>query len=1629
MAERTKCRATGSLSSDADLTTRQAGTQASQKPGGSNRRQRRAALGAVAAAVFSACGVARTGLSATIYFDPNGTAAGGTYTGTWDNVTPIWSTNVAGTAPTTWVPGSDAYFNAETGTGSLTENIVVSGNQTANSLQLNYGTNNFTGLAGATLSLGAGGILMTGNSSYVGNMTFASSIPILLTTNQIWNFGVGSGLNHTPTFNDAISGNSAAGATTILYMAPFGGDLPGATGATVGGQFQDGTAGGNLALDVAGSGVLTVTGTGTYTGGTNIERGVLNLGSSANTGNLGAGSVNLDAGELALNTTANYTAANYTTSNGFLVGPRAGLVISNVSIIPGTSGTSAITGSPTVTLPIDPNSSGFFGFGGLNGLQMTAVINLADLGNGSMFFGSYGGSGGGIANAGTYTAASIGAGAGNVYRLGAGEGALKFSSNNVLTNTTVGTLTTDSVIIGEPLSTVAGTLGIGTVILNAAGNGSTNSYSGGTTVNLGSTLEAGANTGTPTGSPMGTGSITLLGKIQADGSTTANVILKTPDIDFSSDASIIGNITNTAAFAGIQTISLSGEGTVGLTRVNQGILQISTGGGSFNVIGTNTKILVANNAPATTAIDGGSNTMIAPYFLDASGNFLTYGSTGFVDATAGPATIGASTNTNDYVKTAAADSTAATKTIYALDANGTVTDSSGGPVSLTIASGGLTLLSGNVGSMTAANNVNLVFGTGGTGAEALIYNGGASTIYGTITGNSGLTKSGAGTLTLNPYAAGAATVNSFTGTVTVNAGTLSPSEDGALGATTNSVLLNGGTLNFPNSYTLVGTRTLQIGAAGGFINGSGKTATIASYVTTGGLGTSAAFLDINDGITAGTVALSDASNDFTAPIFVEGATTLSIAADTDLGNAANSVTLNGLIGGTAINTYAPTLQATASIATARNITLSGVGAQIDTTANTFTLNGIVSGDASLTKFGTGTLVLAGTNTYGGETIISAGILQIGTGTTSGQLGTGSVTSPGPILFDRSNSYSVADIINGAGSLTQEGTGILKLAASNGYTGTTTLAAGEVNLGVAQGVTTGPLGNPATPANSIILNGGYLQYSSANQYDYSPRFSTAASQQYNIDTNGQSVSFATALNSSSGSLSKIGSGTLTLPTSSTYSGITAISGGTLDVTGAIGSSGTINVTATSIPSALILDGASAISSAAPITLTGATSNLIVNNTQTLASIASAGTATFTAGTSIVGQGSGVGTGTSGTLTTGGISGAGTLTVSGTASLYASHITQSLLTIGSASTVTIADSAAPGNTSATSVLTDIANSGTLDLNNNDLIVLDTTQYTTVRASIENAYDGGAWDQPGITSSSARANAGAYGLGYAQASSIGSTSFDGQTFTDAVLVKYTLLGDTQLRGTVGIGDYDTVLSNYGTAQDWSGGDFHYGGVVGIGDYDDVLTNYGAHASGNLTVGPTLTRSISPAVSINPDLAKTDLKLEVNTTTGDVYLLATASAAFTGYTISDPTAHLLGGSTSPDPDKLLSVAAGNGGNTNVYETSGTYVDWFKITETASQVAEGQQQNGFGTHSSRDDTINIPAGGTIDFGEIYNTAAAQQDLTFDFAEAGTEPTNGPTYYGAEVDYITTPEPGSPLLLTFAAVGALVRRRRKNIGS
>jgi hypothetical protein len=136
-------------------------------------------------------------------------------------------------------------------------------------------------------------------------------------------------------------------------------------------------------------------------------------------------------------------------------------------------------------------------------------------------------------------------------------------------------------------------------------------------------------------------------------------------------------------------------------------------------------------------------------------------------------------------------------------------------------------------------------------------------------------------------------------------------------------------------------------------------------------------------------------------------------------------------------------------------------------------------------------------------------------------------------------------------------------------------------------------------------------------------------------------------------------------------------------------------------------------------------------------------------------------------------------------------------------------------------------TLDLTDNDLIDLygsAASPYATIKGDIVQAADGGKWDKTGLTSSLAAANSSTYGLGYAEASTLGLTTFDGVTLGgNAVLVKYTLLGDANLDGTVNFNDFSIMQTHYGQAGDWSEGDFNYDGSVNFDDFSIEQNNYG--------------------------------------------------------------------------------------------------------------------------------------------------------------------------------------------------------------
>ena len=106
----------------------------------------------------------------------------------------------------------------------------------------------------------------------------------------------------------------------------------------------------------------------------------------------------------------------------------------------------------------------------------------------------------------------------------------------------------------------------------------------------------------------------------------------------------------------------------------------------------------------------------------------------------------------------------------------------------------------------------------------------------------------------------------------------------------------------------------------------------------------------------------------------------------------------------------------------------------------------VTTSIQLAKGGSGKWILSGANTYTGTTTISGGMLQIGAGGTTGNLGTGPVFNNATLVFKRSDDIAYDRDIAGTGSLVKSGAGVLTFGTAQSYTGPTSIDAGTLSLG-------------------------------------------------------------------------------------------------------------------------------------------------------------------------------------------------------------------------------------------------------------------------------------------------------------------------------------------------------------------------------------------------------------------------------------------------------------------------------------------------------------------------------------------------------------------------------------------------------
>jgi len=499
-------------------------------------------------------------------------------------------------------------------------------------------------------------------------------------------------------------------------------------------------------------------------------------------------------------------------------------------------------------------------------------------------------------------------------------------------------------------------------------------------------------------------------------------------------------------------------------------------------------------------------------------------------------------------------------------------------------------------SLTLAGSVS---GTG-TGAKQMIFNGAGNVVV-----NGAISSAGASTMGLEQLGTGNTTlagVNTYTGVLNIGSGTLTLSGtlSGGNGISvrhsTEPTYTGNGTFVQTSTGVISGLSPIDFNAdnSGTHILAGNNTYTGVTRVRRGlllvthdnGLGSTAngtevgaiagSQLQLAGGITIGAEAL-----------LLTGTGPSNTGA---LRNISGNNTYGGAITGGAarINSDAGTLTLTGSNANVNfdsTLTLGGAG-NIAYTGNI----GNGSNSRRLNKDGTGIATLSGTNTYTDFTTVSGGILTFGgtsakapalvTATAAGSIGLGvggagyyssaNVTSlfntgtltgftlnaASGVAIDTTNaggSFEQSTALTAARSLTKLGTGTLILSGTNTYNGGTLIHGGILALG-----SSGALGTSGT----IGFGGGTLQYSVSNTTNYSARFSTASGQAYNIDTNGQNVTYTTALTSSGGTLTKSGAGRLTIggtasPLTNTYSGMTTVTAGTLVINGTVGNGG-INV---------------------------------------------------------------------------------------------------------------------------------------------------------------------------------------------------------------------------------------------------------------------------------------------------------------------------------------------------------------------------------------------------------------------------------------------------------------------------------------
>lgn len=681
--------------------------------------------------------------------------------------------------------------------GSIVGNITNNGNLTYNRTDALTITSMISGAGNLTEENGS--ITFTSAEPYTGLTTITSGTIALS--------GSGSIANSSALTDNGIFDISLTNGTSIKALTGTGSVILGNQNLTItagSGTFSGIISGAGALILSGGSEILS--GINTYTGGTTVTSGTLQLGTGS-----AAGSI---VGNIANSGTVAFSYANAQNFSGVISGNGAvKLLGGNLSITAAQTytglttiagGTLALSGSGNIASSQGVSTSGTFD------IAATSGTNIASLsGNGIVQLGSQTLT---IANAsGTFSGIIEGAaGSSGGVTIAGGTQVLSGTSAYTGTTTILGgtlSLTAINALATSPVLNNA-TLDISGAIITVSNLVTVNipSLSGTGSVTLGSnTLVLTSAVDTYSGVISGTGGLTIGGGTEiltaASTYSGATTIAKGGTLVLSGNGSLAasaivdsGTLNGSAAAGPITLASLSGTGTVALGANG---LTLADAAGDFGGIISGTGGLV---------ISGGNQTLSGPNTYTGGSSILSGATLQLGDGGTGGTIIG---NVAD-AGTLAFDYSGVATFSAAINGTGSV-NQLGGTTVLTTAnsySGGTTI---TAGTLQIGNNgtTGSIAGDVKDNATLAFDRSDTVTFGGTISGNGGVSQIGSGTLVLT-------SVNSYTGTTRIASGAVlqigAATSIASSGHVADNGLLDVSAIASPKISSLSGSGTVSLGA-------------------------------------------------------------------------------------------------------------------------------------------------------------------------------------------------------------------------------------------------------------------------------------------------------------------------------------------------------------------------------------------------------------------------------------------------------------------------------------------------------------------------------------------------------------------------------------------------------------------------------------------------------------------------------------------------------------------------------------------------------------------------------------------------------------------------------------------------